>query len=56
MYRIAWNDAEGGEHEEDWGSIEAFRRWAAEEGLRLRYTAYAEDDDGEWAVVEKGRC
>ena len=43
---------DGDEHEERWPSLPAFHRWAL--GRRLRYTAYQEDEDGEWLVIEKG--
>jgi hypothetical protein len=47
-------ESDGVEHEERWPSIASFRAWAMSSGLRLAYTAYAEDDDGEWVVTEKG--
>ncbi len=53
--RIAWITAAGEEREESWPNVERFRLWAAAEGLRLEFTAYAEDEDGEWVVVGKGR-
>ena len=52
---ITWLTADGEEREERWDSIERFRAWAAVQGQRVGYTAYAEDDDGDWAVVDKGR-
>jgi hypothetical protein len=42
------------EREERWPSIAAFRAWVMVNQLRVGYTAYAADDDGEWVVVEKG--
>ena len=33
----------------------AFRAWATTRNQRLNYTAYREDEDGEWLVVERGR-
>lgn len=45
----------GEEREERWASIAAFRGWATTCNQRLSYTAFEQDDDGEWVVVEKGR-
>jgi hypothetical protein len=45
----------GEEREERWPSIAAFRGWAVTRDQRLDYTAYREDEDGEWIVLEKGR-
>ncbi len=47
--------ADGEEREERWPSVASFRAWAMTSGLGLSYTAYAQDDDGEWVVTEKGR-
>ena len=44
----------GEEREERWPTIAAFRAWAVTRDQRLTYTAYSEDDDGEWIVVDKG--
>jgi hypothetical protein len=53
---IHWTTADGEEHDERWDSIEAFRRWAAIQGLALRFTAYGlDEDDQEWVVVDQGR-
>ncbi len=53
--RIAFTSADGEEREEEWPSIERFRSWAVAERLALAFTAYEEDEDGEWVVVEKGK-
>ena len=45
----------GEEREERWPSIAAFRAWAVTRDQRLSYTAYQEDEDGEWVVMEKSR-
>lgn len=45
----------GEEREERWPTIAAFRAWAVTHDQRLSYTAYRQDEDGEWVVVEKGR-
>lgn len=44
----------GEEREERWDSIARFRAWATTRDQRLAYTAYREDEDGEWIVAEKG--
>ena len=44
----------GEEREERWPTIAAFRAWAVTRDQRLNYTAFAEDEDGEWVVIEKG--
>lgn len=53
--RVAFTSSDGEEHEEEWPSIERFRSWAVAERLEVNFTAYQEDDDGEWVVVAKGR-
>lgn len=53
--RIAYILPNGEEREEPWPSVAAFRAWATTRNQRLRYTAYQEDEDGEWTVLEKGR-
>lgn len=53
--QVRWVLADGEEREELWPSVERFRAWAKAEGLRATFTAYASDDDGEWAVVATGR-
>ena len=45
----------GEEREEHWASIATFRAWAITRDQRLTYTAYREDEDGEWVVTDKGR-
>ena len=45
----------GEEREERWPSIAGFRAWAVTRDQRLSYTAYQEDEDGEWVVQETGR-
>ena len=44
----------GEEREERWESVAAFRAWAITRDQRLTYTAYVEDEDGEWVVTDKG--
>lgn len=52
---ITWTTADGEEREERWPSVERFRSWAAAQGGAIGYTAYREDEDGDWVVVDKGR-
>lgn len=52
---ILWRTDDGAEHEERWDSPDAFLSWAAGEGLQGHYTAYREDEDGDLAVVARGR-
>ena len=52
---ITFISADGEEREESWPSVESFRAWAAIQGMAFSYTAYAEDDDGEWVVIDRGR-
>jgi hypothetical protein len=52
---IHWRTVDGEEREERWPTIERFRSWAAGEGLRCAWTAYLEDEDGEWVVTDQGR-
>lgn len=52
---IEYRLPDGEERSERWPSVERFRAWAQAEGLRLAWTAYTEDEDGEWALVERGR-
>jgi hypothetical protein len=54
-FMIAYISADGEEREERWASVEAFRNWAIAQGAAYDFTAYREDQDGEWEVVEKGR-
>lgn len=54
-FLIAFTSDDGEQREETWPSIEHFRAWAATQGQPYSFTAYREDDDGEWMVVEKGR-
>jgi hypothetical protein len=54
-FLISYTTRDGEEHEERWPSPERFRSWAAATGLRASFTAYREDEDGDWVVVEKGK-
>lgn len=54
--RICWQAADGGEHEEEWPSLDAFRCWAAAEDLQARWTAYVQDEDGDWLPHARGVC
>jgi hypothetical protein len=53
--RIAWTTPDGEEREEAWPSVAAFLAWAAGEGRRLAWRAYAEAEDGEWELVDEGK-
>jgi hypothetical protein len=53
--RISWISCDGEEREESWPSVERFRVWALGEGLRCTWSAYSEDADGEWSVIDQGR-
>jgi len=53
--RISFTTSDGECRDEDWPSVERFRSWAVAEELSLSFTAYAEDSDGEWLVIAKGR-
>ena len=53
---IAWTTADGEEHEERWASVERFLVWARSEGLRAAWSAYRQDEDGEWLLDGSGRC
>lgn len=52
---VEYRLASGEERSERWPSVERFRAWAQAEGLHLAWTAYREDEDGEWAVEARGR-
>ena len=52
--RIEWITSDGEEHCEPWDTIDAFLSWAAGEGLRGRWVAYEEDEDGDGVVIDKG--
>lgn len=52
---ITWTTKDGEEREEKWPSVEHFRAWAQAQGYGIRYTAYQEDDDGDWVVIDKGQ-
>ena len=52
---IVWTSAAGEEHEERWPSVERFRVWAAVQDQCIIYSAYAKDDDGDFAIIDKGR-
>lgn len=54
-FQISFVSADGEERDEAWASLEAFRVWALAQDEPYAYTAYREDEDGEWVVVEKGR-
>ena len=54
-FMIRFSSADGEEREERWDSLEAFRNWAIAHGAAYAFTAYREDQDGEWEVVDKGR-
>lgn len=54
-FLIHFISKDGEEREERWASLEAFRSWAVSQSSVYRYTAYQEDEDGEWVVIEKGR-
>ncbi len=47
--------ADGEEREERWPTLEAFRTWAAAERMRGTWSAFREDDDGEWVLEDRGR-
>jgi hypothetical protein len=55
MILITWTTADGEEREERWPSVERFRAWASAQSGRISYTAYQEDADGDWVVIDKGR-
>ncbi len=52
---VAFATTDGEEREERWPSLARFLAWARTQTARYSYTAYREDDDGEWVVMEKGR-
>jgi hypothetical protein len=52
---ITFTSADGEEREESWPSVERFRAWAQVQGTAYSYTAYAEDDDGEWVLIDRGQ-
>lgn len=56
MMLIVFTTDDGEEREERWRSVDAFRSWAVTQRQQYSYTAYREDEDGEWIVVEKGRA
>lgn len=56
MMLIVFTSDDGEEREERWRSVDAFRSWAVTQPQQYSYTAYSEDEDGEWIVVEKGRA
>ncbi len=49
MIHFTSNDGE--ELEEEWPSPDAFYSWAVTEHLQGSYTAYAEDEDGDWVKM-----
>lgn len=51
---IVYHLPDGGEHEERWPSVAAFRAWAELRNQRLRYRVFRADEDGEWLLVETG--
>ncbi|NRA36650.1 MAG: hypothetical protein HRU15_00785 [Planctomycetes bacterium] len=42
---------DGEELEEQWPSPDAFYSWAITEQIRGTYTAYEEDEDGDWVRI-----
>jgi hypothetical protein len=52
---IAFTSADGEEREERWESVERFRSWAVAERQVGTFTAYEQDEDGEWVVAGRGR-
>jgi hypothetical protein len=52
--QVAFISAAGEEREETWPSVESFRAWAQVQPVACTYTAYAEDADGEWVVIDRG--
>lgn len=55
VLRIVWTGDDGGEHEEEWPSLERFRTWALAERIRCSWSAYELAPDGEWELVAEGR-
>lgn len=53
-FLIVFTTADGEEREERWSSVEAFRRWALTEGLRVTWRAFQEDLDGDWTLMDEG--
>ncbi len=51
---IHGHSAAGEELEEEWPSIDAFRNWATADHWVGSFTAYEEDEDGDFIVIYKG--
>ncbi len=51
---IRFSTADGEEREERWPSVATFCAWALTQSGRCRYTAYQEDEDGDWPVIARG--
>ena len=51
---VHWLTVDGEEHDESWPTVDAFVNWAEAEGLRCQWTAYEEDEDGDFVVSAKG--
>jgi hypothetical protein len=52
---ISYATEDGEEREERWPSVESFLGWARKQTAPMRFTAYQEDDDGEWVIIDQGR-
>ena len=52
---ITYLTADGEERDERWPSVERFRTWALASHLRCAWSAYAEDDEGEPVLIDRGR-
>ena len=52
---ISYATVDGEEREERWPSVERFLGWARMQSAPLRFTAYSEDEEGEWVVIDQGR-
>jgi len=52
---VVYATPDGEEREEHWPSVAAFLAWARGQTAAYTFTAYREDDDGEWVVLDKGR-
>lgn len=52
---ITYRTADGEERDERWPSIERFRLWAKAQGLQCAWSAYEADEDGEFALIDRGQ-
>ncbi len=52
---ISFTTPDGEEREEHWPSVAAFLAWARVQRASYPFTVYEQDEDGDWAVIEKGR-